>query len=142
MAAAAVVGVAMTAGPAAGKRWRKWAWQRDQHRRNWNAVEATVEIEGSGEFFYQLKTRSGKWREPERLTGRTRTCITRESCLLLAETEHPTRLTIRNEGKGTVVLRAGWRRRNLGPNSTYELREGFEGASVYMTRAKEGRRAS
>ena len=69
-------------------------------------------------------------------TGSYRVWITRESCLLLAETEKPTRLTITNEGEGTIILRKGWKQRNIRPGSTYELRKGFDGATVYMRKAR------
>ena len=58
-AIAAVVSAATMVGPATVKRWRKWAWHRDQNRRKWNALEATVEIEGSDEYFYQLTNENG-----------------------------------------------------------------------------------
>ena len=128
----AVVSVATMVGPAAVKRLRKWAWQRDQKRRKWNALETTVEIEGSYEYFYQLKSRG---RDRERLR-RSRTAIRRGSLLLLTEPERPARLTLRTEGEGTIVLRTRWRRRNISPGSTFELREGFQEAQIYMKKAK------
>ena len=142
IAVATVIGAAVTAGPAAIKRGRQWVRQRDQGRRKWNALEATVETDGSKEFLYQLKNRSGKWREHKRMTGPTRTCITRESCLLLAETEQPTRLTIKNEGEGTIILRTGRIPRNVKPRERVELRKGFGGASIYMRKAKRVRTPS
>ena len=126
----AVVSVATMVGPAAVKRLRKWAWQRDQNRRKWNALETTVEIEGSDEYFYQLGNR-----DRARLR-RSRTAIRRESLLLLTETERSVRLTLRTEGEGTIVLQTRWRRRKISPGSTFELREGFREARIYMKKAK------
>lgn len=136
VALATVVGVGMKRGPAAVKWLREWRWRRDQNRSKWNALEATVEIGSSGEYLKQLKNRSGEWRRPERRTGSDYICITRESCLLVVEAENPAGLTIRNEGEGTVILKTGWRRRNVRSGEVVELGEGFGGASVYMKKAK------
>ena len=135
IAVATVIGVAMTAGPAAARQLRKRARQRAQSRRKWNALAATVEIDGSDEYFYRLKT-GNTIRERLRLSE-SGTAIRRDSCLLLEETERPAHLTVRTKGDGTIILRTGWRRRNIRPGSTFELRPGFREARIYMKKAKK-----
>ena len=136
-AIAAVISTATKVGPAAGKRFGEWTQQRVQNRQKWNALEATVEIESSDEYFYQLKSR-GRNRERVQLSE-SRTAIRRDSCLLLEEGERPAHVTIRTKGEGTIILRTGWRRRNISPGSTFELRAGFREARIYMKKAKRAK---
>ena len=133
-AMAAVVSAATMVGPAVVKRWRKWALQRDQDRCKWNTLEVTVEINGSDEYFYQLTNESGT-RVRERLR-RSNTALRRGNLLVLAETERPAHLTLSTGRGGTIVLQTGWRRRNIRPGNTCELREGFGEARIYMKKAK------
>ena len=136
VAVATVVGVGMRAGPAAARQLRKWQEQRNRNRMKWNALAASVEINGSDEYFYQLRT-GGRVRERLRL-AESRTAIRRDSCLTLEETERPAHLTISTKPEdGPIILRTGWKRRNLSPGSTLELRPGFRKARIYMKKAKK-----
>ena len=135
MAVAAVVGVAITAGPAAARQLLKRARHKAQSRRKWNALAATVEVDGSDEYFYRLKT-GNTIRERVRLSE-SRTAIRRDSCLRLEETERPAHLTVRTKGEGTIILQTGWRRRRLRPGTTFELQAGFREARIYMKKAKK-----
>lgn len=121
------------------KRFREWVSRRDQGRREWNARAATVHIEGSDEYFYQLTNENGT--RARRRLQRSSTGLRRGNLLLLTETNRPASLTLKTEGEGTIILRTGWRRKNIKPGSTFELRRGFEEARIYMRTAKRLRKS-